>query len=75
MPYSFEQAAAISKMISRDEPDAEQRAKARVEKLVRAVHTHGNFKPLPLYSHLYGWDKLAYAYTMGRALVIAKSVS
>jgi hypothetical protein len=40
MPYSFEQAAAFSNMISRD-PDSEQRAKARVEELVRAVHaTH-----------------------------------
>jgi len=41
MPYSFDQAAAMSEMILRDGPDSEPRAPVRVEELVRAVHaTH-----------------------------------
>jgi hypothetical protein len=31
---------------------------------------HGTFKPVPTYSHAYGWDTLAYAYTLGHRLYI-----
>jgi len=46
MPYSFKQAAVISEMILRDEPDAERPAPVRVEELVRAVHASHAGRPV-----------------------------